>query len=235
MSHSFTYGFRLRLVTYSRLTPQITYIICDILWVISIKRFGANRILGFAMVGWSAATIGTGFCRTYGQAMAARLVLGAFESGLLPSMIFVISTIWNRRQQAKRVAVIYCATTISGAFGGLIAYGIQTMGKRRGLEPWRWLFIIEGAISLAFGLIALVSIPVSAEKAWFLTPEQAECMRLKKERDALFKGQDKLERKHIWMALKDPLVYITGLTLFASSLPLLGFGTFLPTIILGLG
>lgn len=187
------------------------------------------------MLGWSASTIATGFCHNYGQALACRLILGAFESGLLPSMIFIISTIWNRQQQAKRVAVIYCATTISGAFGGLIAYGIQQMGTQRGLAPWRWLFIIEGAISLALGIVAFFSIPVSAEKAWFLTAEQAEAMRRKKERDALFKGQDKLESKHIWMALKDPLVYLTGFTLFASSLPLLGFGTFLPTIILGFG
>ncbi|KAF7560977.1 hypothetical protein G7046_g3181 [Stylonectria norvegica] len=213
----------------------ITYIICDVLWVISIKRFGANLVLGIAMMGWSAATIGTGFCNTYGQALACRLILGVFESGLLPSMIFIVSTVWNRHQQAKRIAVIYCATTISGAFGGLIAYGIQTMGTRRGLAPWRWLFIIEGVVSLAVGAVFLLSIPVSAEKAWFLTAEEAECMRMKKQRDALFKGQDKLESKHIWAALKDPLVYITGFSLFASSLPLLGFGTFLPTIILGFG
>ena len=216
-------------------TNQITYILCDVLWVISIKRFGANLILGIATVGWSAATLGTGFCNTYGQALACRLILGAFESGLIPGMIFIISTIWNRNQQAKRVAIIYCATTISGAFAGLIAYGIQTMGTRRGLEPWRWLFIIESAISFTIGLIFVFTIPVSAEKAWFLNSEQAECMRKKKQRDALFKGQDKLQPKHIWMALKDPLVYITGLSLFASSLPLLGFFTFLPTIILGFG
>ncbi|KAF4991688.1 hypothetical protein FGRMN_7661 [Fusarium graminum] len=213
----------------------ITYVICDVLWVISIQRFGANRVLAVAMLGWSASTIGTGFVRSYGEAMACRLILGAFESGLLPCMIFIISTVWNRDQQAKRVAVIYCATTISGAFGGLIAYGIQTMGTRLGLEPWRWLFIIEGAISMTVGLVAFLSIPVSAERAWFLTDEQAECMRAKKERDAAFKGKSKLKLKHVRAALKDPLVYLTGFSLFASSLPLLGFGTFLPTIILGFG
>uniref|UniRef100_A0A8H7MY37 Major facilitator superfamily (MFS) profile domain-containing protein n=1 Tax=Bionectria ochroleuca TaxID=29856 RepID=A0A8H7MY37_BIOOC len=122
----------------------ITYIICDVLWVISIQRFGANHVLAVAMVGWSAATFGTGFTSSYEQAMACRLILGAFESGLLPCLTFIISTVWNRSQQAKRVAVIYCATTISGAFGGLVAYGIQTMGTRLGLDPWRWLFIIEG-------------------------------------------------------------------------------------------
>lgn len=187
------------------------------------------------MVGWSATTLGTGFTKNYNQALAARLLLGVFESGLLPSMIFIISTIWPRKGQSKRVAVIYCATTISGAFGGLIAYGIQTMGARRGLEPWRWLFIVEGTISLFVGIVIYLTLPVSAEKAWFLSSEEAEAMRLRKERDFLFRGQDKLELKHVWMALRDPLVYLTAIALFSSSLPLLGFGTFLPAIILGLG
>ncbi|RFU74610.1 high-affinity nicotinic acid transporter [Trichoderma arundinaceum] len=213
----------------------VTYIICDVLWVVSIKKFGANRILGVAMVGWSAATLGTGFSKTYGQVMACRLLLGVFESGLLPGMIFIISTIWNREQQAKRVAVIYCSTTISGAFGGLIAYGIQTMGTQRGLEPWRWLFIIEGVISMTVGLIFFITIPFSAEKAWFLSTDQAESMRVRKEREALFKGQDEFKWRYVGLALKDPLVYLTGFTLFASTLPVLAFGTFLPTIILGFG
>lgn len=60
-------------------------------------------------------------------------------------------------------------------------------------------------------------------------------MRRKKQRDTLFKGKDKMELKHIWMALRDPLVYLTGLSLFSSSLPLLGFGTFLPALIKGFG
>ncbi|CAI6100056.1 unnamed protein product [Clonostachys chloroleuca] len=43
----------------------ITYIVCDVLWVVSIQRFGANRVLAVAMVGWSAATFGTGFTNSY--------------------------------------------------------------------------------------------------------------------------------------------------------------------------
>ncbi|KAM3506363.1 hypothetical protein MY10362_002422 [Beauveria mimosiformis] len=212
----------------------ITYIVCDIFWVISIKRFGANRVLGVAIIGWSASTLATGFVKNYKQAMACRLILGAFESGLLPSMIFIISTVWDRRRQAKRVAVVYCATTLSGAFGGLIAYGIQTMGTRRGLEAWRWLFIIEGVISIVIGLLALLTIPFSAEAAWFLSPKEAQCMRAMKMKDSMHKREG-LQVQHFLMALRDPLVYLVAISLFASTLPLLSFGTFLPSIILGLG
>lgn len=85
----------------------------------------ANTVMGFSLVCWSAVTIGTGFIKNYHQAIAVRLLLGLFEAGLVPSLTFLISTIYSRNQQAKRVAVIYGASALSGAFGGLIAYGIQ--------------------------------------------------------------------------------------------------------------
>ena len=100
----------------------VTYLVFDIPWVVALKHFGANRVLATAMVGFSAATLGTGFVQNYHQALACRLVLGIFEAGLIPCMVFLISTIWNRQQQAKRVGLIYCATALAGAFGGLIAY-----------------------------------------------------------------------------------------------------------------
>ncbi|KAK5034538.1 hypothetical protein LTS07_003459 [Exophiala sideris] len=213
----------------------VTYILFDIPWVVSIKRCGANRVLGVALVGWSASTLGMGFVKNYHQALACRLLLGLFEAGLLPCMIFIISTIWNQKQQAKRIAVIYCATTVSGAFGGLFAYGVQSMGTRAGLESWRWLFIIEGIMSFVLGGLCWLSMPYSAEKAWFLNKEQSDAMIQKKQRDGLYKGEDTFKSKHVWAAVTDPLVYLVAFSLFSSSLPLLGFGTFLPTIIKGLG
>lgn len=213
----------------------VTYIVFDVPWVVSIKKFGANRVLGVALTGWSASTLGMGFVQNYHQALACRLLLGLFEAGLLPCIIFVISTIWNPKQQAKRIAVIYGATTVSGAFGGLFAYGVQSMGQRAGLESWRWLFIVEGIISFVLGGLCWWTMPYSAERAWFLSEAQSEFMIRKKQRDALYKGEDHFQTKHVWAAATDPLVYLVAFSLFSSSLPLLGFGTFLPTIIKGLG
>lgn len=108
-----------------------------------VKRFGANTVLAIALVSWSIVTLGTGFIHNYGEAILVRVLLGAAEAGLFPSLSFVISTIWDRQSQAKRICLLYMASALSGAFGGLIAYGIQTMGEQRGLAAWRWLFIIE--------------------------------------------------------------------------------------------
>jgi hypothetical protein len=112
----------------------VTYVVFETPWVMTVKRFGANFVHAVAFICWSIVTSGTGFIKNYGQATAMRLLPEMFEAGLFPSLTFVISTLYTREKQAKRVTALYGASALSGAFGGLIAYGIQLMGARRGLE-----------------------------------------------------------------------------------------------------
>ena len=214
----------------------VTYVVFETPWVMAVKKFGANRVLAVAFVCWSVTTLGTGFIQNYSQAIALRLLLGLFEAGLFPCLTFVISTIWNREDQGKRVAVLYGSSALSGAFGGLIAYGIQLMGERRGIAAWRWLFIIEGVISIVLCGIGWATLPKSAEEAWFLTAEERAVMRARKQRHLAYKGSsDEFSWKYAKMALTDPFIYVAGLCLFCASIPLFGFGTFLPTLIKGMG
>ncbi|TPX11791.1 uncharacterized protein E0L32_007528 [Thyridium curvatum] len=212
-----------------------TYVLFEIPWVMAVKRWGANAVLAVAMIGWSVITIGTGFIHTYQQGIAVRLLLGMFESGLFPCLAFLISTVYSRAQQAKRIAVLYGAIALSGAFGGLIAYGIQTMGEKAGLAAWRWLFIIEGCISIVVGLALWVTLPFDSERAWFLNAEERNVMSLRIKRDAAYKGDQKFEWKYAKMAFTEPIIYIAAIGMFCSSIPLFGFTTFLPTLIVGFG
>lgn len=127
----------------------VPYILTEVFWVTAVKRFGANYVITAALVGWCTTTIGTGFVQNYSQALACRMLLGLFEAGVAPCLAFIFSTIYARESTAKRIALVNLANVTSGAFGGLFAYGVQSMGNRLGLEAWRWLFIIEGSASLA--------------------------------------------------------------------------------------
>lgn len=213
-----------------------TYIVCEVPWVVALKRYGVNRVLSISMTGWSAVTLGSGFVHSYSQMLACRVLLGIFEGALNPCLIMTISTIWDRNSQAKRVSVIYIASGLSGAFGGLIAYAIQTMGFRHGLAPWRWLFIVEGIISIVICTTSWFTMPTSAERAWFLDDKEKEAMMARRANDAIFKGtEEKLDWSDIRNAVFEPFVWLGGITLFANSTATLGFGVFLPTIIRGMG
>lgn len=59
----------------------------------------------------------------------------------------------------KRFMTTNLAQCISGAFGGLSTYSVQTMGTRRGLAAWRWLFIVEFCVTDFIGGIGWIFIP----------------------------------------------------------------------------
>jgi MFS family permease len=204
-------------------------------WTLAVRRFGARKALGTAFLIWSICTLGTAFIQTYAQAIVVRMILCACESGLSPSFAYVYSTIYPPEEIGKRFMTTNLAQCISGAFGGLFAYAVQTMGEKRGLAAWRWLFIVEFCITTVVCGIGWIFIPDTAETAWYLTAEEKETMVAKKQRDYLIRGESKFDRKWIKLTLTDPFVYLLGVAFFTSSVAINGFGVFLPTIISGLG
>ncbi|KAH3918783.1 hypothetical protein HBI56_023820 [Parastagonospora nodorum] len=214
---------------------SVCTIIFEVPWVLAVKRWGANKSIGTAFVLWSACTLGTAFIHTYGQAIAVRMLLNASEAGLAQAFAYLFTTIYPRELAGKRIMTTNLAQCISGAFGGLFAYAVQTMGPRNGLAAWRWLFIIEFLITIAICGVGWCFLPNAPETAWFLNEEEKETMRLKKQRDSMLRGKDEFERRWIKIALMDPFVWMLGIAFFTSSVAINGFGVFLPTIISGLG
>lgn len=163
------------------------------------------------------------------------MLLNAAEAGLAQGFAFLFSTIYPRELAGKRIMTTNLAQCISGAFGGLFAYAVQTMGARNGLAAWRWLFIVEFCITIVVCGIGWIFLPTEVETAWFLNADEKETMRLKRQRDFMLRGQENFDRKWIKIALMDPFVYLLGIAFFTSSVAINGFGVFLPTIIAGLG
>ncbi|OJJ42499.1 hypothetical protein ASPZODRAFT_105236 [Penicilliopsis zonata CBS 506.65] len=214
---------------------SVCTILFELPWVLAVQRFGANKAIGTSFALWSASTLGTAFIKNYPQAIVCRMILNAAEAGLAQGFAYLFSTIYPRELAGKRIMTTNLAQCISGAFGGLFAYAVQEMGARDGLEAWRWLFIIEFLITVFVGGLGWIFLPKSAESAWFLNAEEKETMRLKKLRDTALRGDDKLDRKWIRIALTDPFVWLLGTAFFTSSVAINGFGVFCPTIIEGLG
>lgn len=79
-----------------------------------------------------------------GHIYASRLLLGIFESCMFPCLTLYLSTYYTPVEQALRVSYLFVSAALSGAFGGLLAYGLIKMDGVAGLAGWRWIFIIEG-------------------------------------------------------------------------------------------
>ncbi|KIR34351.1 nicotinamide mononucleotide permease [Cryptococcus deuterogattii CA1014] len=117
----------------------------------------------------------TGFVKNYHQLLAVRILLGFTESPYFPGALFLLSTWYTKKELAYRTAFLYTGSLLSGAFSGLIAAGVQNgLDGKLGMESWRWLFILEGAITGFAALISIFVLPdYPATTKWLSTREKA--------------------------------------------------------------
>ncbi|KAJ3804353.1 major facilitator superfamily domain-containing protein, partial [Lentinula aff. lateritia] len=105
---------------------------------------------------------------------AVRFLLGMFEAGLFPGLVYFLTFWYKPNERAIRVALILACATLAGAFGGAIAYGVGKMNGTGGLEGWRWLFILEGIPSCLLSLLVLALFPDYPETVRWLNAEERE-------------------------------------------------------------
>lgn len=80
---------------------------------------------------------------------------------------------WYCRHEIQfRQALFFSAASIAGAFSGLLAFGIGKMNGVAGLEGWRWIFILEGIVTVLVAISAYFLIHDFPETATFLTEEE---------------------------------------------------------------
>ena len=111
-----------------RLRQYLNRILCNLRYLRNTLGHGGNALWSKLCSGCSLYLLergdyrGLDSSRITAKAIAMRLLLSMFEAGLFHVLTFVISTMYWRKKQAKRLAVLYGVSALSGAFGGLIAY-----------------------------------------------------------------------------------------------------------------
>jgi len=107
------------------------------------------------MIVWGIISGATGACHNFGGLVACRFFLGFVEAAYFPGCLFYLSSWYTRKELGFRTAVLYSGSLVSGAFGGLVTAGITSnMDGTRGLRAWRWVFILEGIITVVIAVSA---------------------------------------------------------------------------------
>lgn len=128
--------------------------------------------LGGFTAAWGLVSALTSQVSTPSQIMACRFILGLVESPFFAGVLFYLSKWYTKTELNLRMSIFYSASLISGAFGNLIAAGIlRGLNGDRGLAPWQWLYIIEGVITVAIGLVIMVVLPDFPQTWKLLSPE----------------------------------------------------------------
>ncbi|KAF2795758.1 MFS general substrate transporter [Melanomma pulvis-pyrius CBS 109.77] len=206
-----------------------TYIASELPSNLVLKKMSPKIWLPLLTALWGTLTMCLGFVRSFGSFVAVRALLGVAEGGLLPGMVLYLSHFYKRTELALRIGIFYTAASLSGAFGGLLARGLNAIGHTGGLEGWRWIFVVEGLLTVFIGALSYFVLPNSIETAHFLTQPQKACARHRLEEGS------QIHEHFSWDEVKRGIlnlqVWLSALAYFAILCGLYSFGLFLPTII----
>ncbi|EGR44156.1 uncharacterized protein TRIREDRAFT_70933 [Trichoderma reesei QM6a] len=220
--------FNIALFTY-----YISYILLEVPSNMVIKRFRPSLYLSTLMFCWGIINMCMGFVHSYNSLIGLRFLLGIFEAGVLPGIIYVTSMYYKRHEYQKRMSFFFCSTVVAGAFGGLLAYAISKLGGQHGLAAWRWIFIIEGAITSTFAIFAAFLIIDWPEQTKYLTAEEKELLRRRLAADIDETCRmDVLNKASFQRIISDYKIWLGALIYMGVGVPGLSGTFFLPTILL---
>ncbi|GAB1520919.1 hypothetical protein RhiTH_004008 [Rhizoctonia solani] len=199
-----------------------------------LKVFRPSRWIALLMFLWGSMTMILGAVQNYAGLTVVRFLLGAAEAGLFPGLIYLFTFWYRPEERSLRIALVWASATLAGAFGGAIAYGVGHMNMVRGIEGWRWLFILEGIPSVASSLFVFLFFPDFPETVTWLSEEERALAV------GRLKGLASTQGSHFTWAeaketLKDWRLYGHYIGYLCTAIPLSSLSLFLPTIVSGLG
>ncbi|WP_322081809.1 MFS transporter [Burkholderia sp. BCC1972] len=143
-----------------------------------LARIGARRTIARIMVLWGLGSAATMFVTTPAQFYACRFLLGVFEAGFFPGILFYLGAWYPPRQRAKAFALFMTALYLAGLIAGPVSGAILSyFDGAAGLSGWQWLFVVEGLPSSVLGLVALRFLDDRPDDARWLSDTDKAALR----------------------------------------------------------
>ncbi|EHA58131.1 hypothetical protein MCOR27_004741 [Pyricularia oryzae] len=214
----------------------ITYCLFEAPSNMIIKKMKPARYLAGLTLAWGIVATLSALVNNFASLLACRLILGLLEAGFFPGVVLYLSMFYGRRSLALRIALFYGTAALSGAAGGLVAYGISFMNGFNGWNAWRWIILINGLPTLVTGLVIPFVLPNSPETTRFLDEgEKRDLVLIHEAQVGRAKNLTHMVKEDVWDAVRDWTTWTYCIALFPQLIMLYSFVVFLPTIINGLG
>ncbi|GME44343.1 D-galactonate transporter [Neofusicoccum parvum] len=192
----------------------IPYVLAEVPSNMILERFTRPSIyLGTIVLSWGIIMTCTGIVQNFAGLTIIRFLLGLFEAGFFPGAILLISKWYLPGETQTRIALLYSSAASGGAFSGLLAFGLAKMDGIGGLDGWRWIFIIEGLITVFMAVMCfffLIDSPALSSR--WLSSDEIRYLELRQHaRRAQSRQSSKKKTVHwdaLWAVMTDWKIYL---------------------------
>ena len=176
-----------------------------------MTKVGARRTIFGCLLGWGLCSMSTMFVRSIHQFYAIRFLVGAFEAGFFPGVIFYLGYWFPVQRRGQVIGMFMSATVVAGVMSGLLSGALMSfLGGFWGLRGWQWLFLIEGLPSVILGIVLYFYLENKPEDAKWLTETDKKCIADALVRDLAGASQ----RRTLLQVLRYWRVYLLGVIFF---------------------
>ncbi|KAJ4393231.1 hypothetical protein N0V93_002439 [Gnomoniopsis smithogilvyi] len=211
----------------------VSFLLAEIPSQLVSKKFGPDRWIPTQMVLWSIVAASQAAITGQAGFYATRSLLGILEGGFIPDLVLYMSYWYTSRELPIRLSFFWSALSLTVILNALMAYGLLRMRGIQDLAGWRWLFLIEGLLTLVIGAGSFFCMPASAvqTKSWWcpngwFSDREIGIIVNRVLRDDPSKGdmhnRQAITPRRLWRALSDydlwPL-YLIGLFVYVPQSP----------------
>jgi D-galactonate transporter len=209
------------------------YMLFEIPSNLLLERIGARKTFARITILWGITSIATMFVKTAAWFYVLRFLLGSFEAGLFPGVVFYLTYWFPARRRALMQALFTTSIPLSVILGAPISGWIMgSLGGRAGLANWQWLFLLEGIPSIVVGLSALAIVADKPSQARWLSEREKQLVLADLDTDHVNAGP----RAHGFReAMRHPGVWLLTVIYFCATSSTVTIGFWIPSIIQSLG
>ncbi len=213
----------------------IGYFFLEIPSNLILERVGARIWIARILVLWGLISAAFMFVSTPTQFYVMRFLLGVGEAGFFPGIILYLTYWFPGWRRARMVATFMTAIAVSGVIGGILSGAImKAFAGIYGLAGWQWLFLLEGAPAVIFGIITFFYLDNGPASARWLSQAQKDLVAAQLAEDC--RSKDALGGHSGFLdSARDYKVWVLALVYFCNVIAFYGVSFFLPQLIKEMG
>ncbi|KAI0252933.1 major facilitator superfamily domain-containing protein [Lactifluus subvellereus] len=188
----------------------LSYLVFEFPQNLALQRFPVGKWMSLNIFIWAIALCCHAACKNFAGLFVVRLILGMCEGSITAGFMIVSLMFYTRREHTARVGYWFLMNGTAQIISGFISYGTLHI-HTGGFQPWQWLMIITGILTLFTAMLFYFLFPDSPTNAWFLTKDER-----RKAVQRIKENQMGVENKHFKKeqmieALTDPKTWLFAL------------------------
>lgn len=138
-----------------------------------LHRVNIRYFLGFLELSWLVIMVLQFYCESLQTLYVLRFLLAILQAPLFISLEYLLGSWWLSRELSKRSTFLAVSLSLASIVSGPLQQALLVRFKHSPVPAFKWLFLVDAAITLPIGLFTLVANPnvPATTNNWYWTPE----------------------------------------------------------------